>query len=153
MQVADPVTEPAQQRGDGVRVLAADRRPVGVDLEEHGLVQRVREHLKAGPAGDRGELEGVVVVAEAQAPVRRPGGGLVEVTGERGDRRGAGEARRRDRRHDHRVRADRLAPSSSASASWPRARACTEQTASPAWSRSARSASGSVITSYGSTAP
>ena len=103
VQVADPVAEPAEQGGD---VFPADRRPVGVHLKEHGRVERVREHFEPGPPADRGKLEGVVVVAEPQSPAGRPGGGLVELAGERRDRVGVSEALRRDRRHDHRVRAD-----------------------------------------------
>ena len=89
VQVAHPVAEAAEQRG---HVLPADRRPVGVDLEDHRRVERVREHLEAGPAADeRRQLEVVVVVAEPQPLVRGLGGGLVELASERGDRVGVGE--------------------------------------------------------------
>jgi len=64
---------PAEQGGDGARVLAADRCPVGVDLKEHALVEGVRERFEAGPPADGGKLEGVVVVAEPQPPGRPPG--------------------------------------------------------------------------------
>ena len=50
------------------------------------------------------------MVAEPQSRAGRPGGGLVEVAGERGDRGAVREARRRHRRHDHRVRADPPGP-------------------------------------------
>ena len=146
VQVADPVAEAAEQFG---HVLPADRRPVGVDLEDHRRVERVREHLETGPAADeRRQLEVVVVVAEPQPVVRGLGRGLVELAGQRGDRVGVGEALRAAPRHDHRVRADGLRRRAAARrrprrGPW-RAR---QHTASPASSRSARSRSGSVSTS------
>ena len=103
VQVADPVAEPSEQ---GRHVLPADRRPVGVDLQQHGVVERVGEHLKARPPVDRAEFEPVVVVTEPQPLVGRPGGGRVDLAGERGDRVPVGEPLRRRPRHDHRVRAE-----------------------------------------------
>src|ERR1700722_664759 len=78
VQVADPLAGPAGEGGEG---LAADRGPVGVQLEQHRRVklggqglQRGGAVREAGPAGQRGELVIVVVVAEAQAPGGRPAG-------------------------------------------------------------------------------
>ena len=43
VQVADTVAQPAQQGG---HILPAYRRPVGVHLEQYGIVQLIREHLE-----------------------------------------------------------------------------------------------------------
>ena len=145
VQVADPVAEPAEQGG---HVLAADRRPVGVDLEEHGRVERVREHLEARPAADEGgQLEVVVVVAEPQPVVGRLGGGLVELAGERRERRRRRRTARAAPTARSPCRADRCGRRAAARRRPRRGPACTEHTASPASSRSARSRSGSVRTS------
>jgi hypothetical protein len=45
VQVPDPVTEPAQQGG---HILPAHRRPAGIDLEQHRVVQVTREYLQGG---------------------------------------------------------------------------------------------------------
>ena len=104
VQVADPVAQPAQQRG---HILPADRRPVGIDLEQHRVVELIREHLQRGnPAHQGGELEIVVVVAQAQAPAGHPGGHLVQLTGQRLHALGVGEPGRRQVRDDDGVRAE-----------------------------------------------
>ena len=108
VQVADPAAEAAEQGG---HVLPADRRPVGVDLEDHRRVEPVGEHLERGPAADDGrQLEVVVVVAEAQPVVRGLDGGLVELLGQAGDPLGVGETLGRHYRHDDGAAADRAHP-------------------------------------------
>jgi hypothetical protein len=108
VQIAHAVTEAAEQFG---HVLPADRRPVGIDLEDHRRVERVREDLKTSPASnERRQLEFVVVVAEPQPVVRGFGRGIVQLMSERGDSVGVSESFARHRGHDHRAAAHRLGP-------------------------------------------
>ncbi len=89
MQQADPVAEPAQQRGD---VLPAGGRPVGVDLQDGGRVQQVGQHLQGGDAvEERGEFELVVVVADPDAVLGGGPDGGVEFVREGGDRVAVGQ--------------------------------------------------------------
>src|SRR5699024_40156 len=84
----------AEALEQGRHVGAADRGPVGVDLEDHPGIQLLGEHLAGGAAVQlRGEPAVRVAVAHADP---RLGGGLgppVERPGQGADRRGVGPVR------------------------------------------------------------
>ena len=78
----------APEKGGDIR--AASRRPVGVDLQQHGGVEAVREVIEGRPVIEvRRELPVVIVVGDAQPVVGGGGGRAVEHVGQQIDVVGA----------------------------------------------------------------
>ena len=143
VQVADAVAEPAQQRG---HVLAADRRPVGIDLEQHPVVQRAGQHLERGPAvHDRGRARSRGCGSRGAGPRRRSGPRSRSAQRPAPGRSSPSANRAGGRYGTMTVSAPSvLAACSTAAACSPDGVACTLHATRPAASRSARSPAGSL---------
>jgi hypothetical protein len=97
----------AERRHERRHVLAAGERPEEVELDLHALVGQRDEALVGGGAVEGGdELLGMVVVADAEAELRRLLGGAVEPVGDVGDAVGRQPALGSDERVDDRRHAD-----------------------------------------------